>query len=185
MDSGTTVTDAYSTPDDIGSETLDDPELSDRERVRRLLLRGSEPRPWMTQLLEQALLTIILSSDGAVVTLKERIKGNGNPKGLAPRSGLEQEISALQRAYDNARNHRERFEVIKAAQAQARGLRKGSNPANRRGTPEWKARIVADPRSNRHIAHVFGISEPTVRRYKKAAAKESASPPCVERKSAS
>lgn len=137
-------------------------------RYSPTLDESSEPHPWLDALMHDALLGIYLRSDGGTASLRERVTSSATAN--APRSGLWQDIDEIERDYKRSRTHRQRLHVIKRAQEVGVALARPADRAKRKGTPEWKAAICADPRSSRDCAKDYGVHYSTITRIRKEAA---------------
>lgn len=133
----------------------------DRDKRKRdpLLDSPSERSPLLDSLMDRALLRIVMTADGATMTLKaDIIKGTSAEKGAAPRSSLAGELDRLGGDYNRAQTHRARLRVIKEAQDMASRLRYAPR-AEMRGTVEWKMAIASDDRKQADIAVAYGITQ--------------------------
>lgn len=130
-----------------------------------LLDQPSEPHPILSLLMDEALMRIMLVSDGAVMALKVRVTGSRRES--TPSSDLAVVIDSLGERYGKCKTHRKRLVVIKEAQDTADRLRHAPNRAMVRGTNEWGEAISRDPRSCRVLASVYGVDFSTISRIKK------------------
>jgi hypothetical protein len=178
---------AYHTPESVRRAELP----AGHVERRPLLDKPSEPRPIINALMDEALLRIMLVSDGAVSSyepleiVKERVDRTvpmqralaaaasynhaGKTQGTrAPTSALLKTVERLGTDFTQSRTHRARFEVIKEAQTTAIRLKHAPWRAIR-GDDEWKQKVADDPRSCRVLAVVYGVGVTTVKRIKKDA----------------
>lgn len=156
----------------------------------RAMDRKSEPRPWMNQLMDQALLRIAMISDGATTRYRamDEVRHQGprtssnqsatthkparthmSGDTQAPVSALADDIRRLETMYSRSRTHTQRLHVIRAAQSIASSMVRIDPEAADRARHEWEQAIVRDTRSTHVIAAAHGISAMTVSRMKKAA----------------
>lgn len=135
---------------------------------RRLLDKPSKPHPILSLLMDEALRRIMLTSDGAIMALRERVTGSYADT-RTPTSDLAAMIDSLGERFCKCKTHRARFLVIKEAQAIAARLRYAPDRSVVRNTSEWREKVAQDPRPCRIAAEVYGVSFGTVRRIKKAA----------------
>lgn len=138
--------------------------IPDAPQRNWLLDKPSDPHPILSLLMDEALLRIILTSDGAVMALKERLTGSKEPG--APTSSLAELVSGLDERFAACKTHRARLTLIKEAQFIADRLCYAPR-ADQRGTVEWKAAIGRDDRSCRVVASVYGVSLRDVVAYRK------------------
>lgn len=133
---------------------------------RPLLDRPSEPHPILSLLMDEALRRIMLTSDGAVMALRERTTG-GYADTREPTSTLAGTIDELGSRFANCKTHRTRLAVIKEAQGTAIRLAYSPDRSMVRGTQEWREAIAADTRSCRVLAEVWGVSKSSIAVIKK------------------
>src|ERR1017187_9585230 len=89
-------------------------ERPDVLKRRPLLDSPSEPHPMLSALMDEALLRIMLVSDGAVMALRARVTGSRSAS--TPSSDLAIIIDELGEHYGACKTHRRRIVVIKEAQ---------------------------------------------------------------------
>lgn len=151
--------------------------------------RKTEARPWMNQLMDQALLRISMCSDGATThyrtvdmvrhrgprtsdqapaALHAPAKTTKGGESQAPTSGLADDIRRLETMYTRSRTHSQRLHVIRAAQAIGMRMVKMDRSLVR-GTPEWRSAIASASGSVREVAARYGVNHTTVSRIKRAA----------------
>jgi hypothetical protein len=127
------------------------------------LKESSASAPVLEQLLRTALSSIELASPVRAATLDKetaRLKPGSTP----PPGKPEHLIRTLRDEYEECAHHLCRLEVIKKAQGIARTLRGNSDPARRRGTPQWRAAIAKDSRASALVAVDYDISASYVRK---------------------
>lgn len=174
---------AWSTNHQTAVELGRDPERDSRQQHDPLLDRPSDRstgkikttdskgRPVIApldSLMNDALLQIYLTGDGATSSPTPRISRGAHNESRAPSSGLAEEVERLQAAYFASRTHRMRLTVIKEAQATVTRIRYApTGTVLFRGTREWRRAIATDPRPRRVVAADFGVSSKTITAAKK------------------
>jgi hypothetical protein len=149
---------------------------ADETKIPRctLLDEPSAPHPWLDMLMHHALLRLYLLADGATASLEYRpehkARGDAGPKAhpsMIPTSSAAWDIDKLWSGFSRATTHRVRLRLILEAQELGRRVAHAPDRSFRRDTIEWRERIANDPRSDRQVATVFGISHQTVGRIRK------------------
>lgn len=127
-----------------------------------LLDKPTDSHPILSQLMDEALCRIILTSDGAAVALRARTTGT-RERSQAPSSDLAAIVDELDKRFEGCRTHRARLVVIKDAQETADRLR--YSPKSEiliRGTVEWRQALANDPRPRRVVAADYRVSSKTI-----------------------
>lgn len=180
----------YRTPDALCRDVGGDPTKRRPKRVP-VLDSPSEPHPILNILMGEALTRIMLTADGATMnyTPTEYVRGRADrstAKGRAladssgvkrvaagrsdaPVSALVEDVDELRWRFDRCSTNRRRLLVVREAQRRGNRLLWAPDRSRVKGTAEWRAAIVADPRSCREIADAYGIHYSTVSRMKKQA----------------
>lgn len=140
----------------------------DAPRRYPLLDQPSEPHPILDMLMDEALLRILLTSDGKAQALTERVKSS-HAGTMAPTSDLAGVLDMLSGRFLKCKTHRARLLVIKDAQMTADRLCYAPDRSKVRNTPEWREAIASDPRPVRVLATVYDVGKSTIARIKKDA----------------
>lgn len=161
---------AYHTPESVRQEFLSDDEIETWKRKHKgtHLDKPSAMRPVLRFSMEEVLLRISLTSDGAVAALKQRVKGTKDPS--APKSDLEALVADLDKRFYEAKTDVARLLILNEARRTLILLQFAPDRSKVRGTPEWRQAIISDPRSCRVLAGVWGVGKDTIARIKKTKA---------------
>lgn len=151
---------AYHTSETVRREFLP----ADHIERRPLLDKPSDPHPILNMLMDEALMRIMLTADGAVMALKERVTGSSSPQ--APTSDLAAIIDDYGERFTTCKTHRRRLQIIKEAQSTAVRLRYSPDRSLIHGTTEWREAVAKDDRSVRVLANVYGVGKSTIARIK-------------------
>jgi hypothetical protein len=170
--------DSWTTPHQWRYELADNP--SPALERRALLDRPSKSHPLLDALMNEALLRLLLTADGATSHLNARstprsssghtlrMKGRSVDRRVAPRSSLAADVETFNLDYLRARTHRSRLMVIKATQDAHSRIRhsQATTPSLVRYSVAWKKRIAADTRTYKAIQDAYGVSSKTIALYK-------------------
>jgi hypothetical protein len=136
---------------------------------RKPLLDGhSEPLWWQNSLMDEALLQIILMSDGAVTGIKTMvIHPDSTRPAISPTSDLATIVDGFDSRFNDTNTHRGRLVVIKEAQDFVEEW-KYSDCCKLMSREERDRAIAADTRTVDDIAIHYGLNKRTVQRIRKS-----------------
>jgi hypothetical protein len=186
VNAATEHADAYHTPHELRIEFSDaDP---NRRQRNPLLDNPSDPHPYINALMDLALLRLMVVANGATQAwgpdagMRRGVKTSGSVILTDPDAWTIDQLAWDY--YYGATTHRGRLRVLKQAQDMAKEA-SASDPGLRRGTREWRQRIIEDPRSSRVCERIYGVSHMTIARIRKQAVADSGrNTTCVERTAA-
>lgn len=149
--------DAYHTPESVSQAERPEGWLARRPLLDKL----SDPHPILNMLMDEALTGIMLTSDGAVMSLKQRTTGTKEQN--APTSNLAALLDELAGRFSGCKTHRRRLEVIKEAQFVLQRLRYSpKSDILLRGSAEWRKALATDPRPQRVVTADYRVSSKTI-----------------------